>query len=61
MFTRETIKQALISIAVGASIAFISTLLNGLLHFVQTIPFDSASTVAGIAYYIKQWHSSQLV
>ena len=56
----ETLKKALISILIGAGIAFLSTVLEGLLHYVQALDLNPAAMTAGVIYYLKSWKSSQI-
>jgi len=50
---KDMIKHALISILVGAVIAFLQALLTGLLNLMQDGAFDVGAPLAGLIYYIK--------
>lgn len=50
--TKQEIKQALISLVVGASISFLTVLLQGLVGLLQQIPTAAPGSVAGMAYYL---------
>jgi hypothetical protein len=47
------LKHALISILVGALVAFIASLLQGLLSLVKINGVDFVGTGAGMVYYLK--------
>ena len=48
-----TIKQALISIFIGACIAMLTTLFEGLIAYLRALDPDTAGIVAGMTYYLK--------
>lgn len=50
---KDMIKHAIISILVGAIIAFISALAQGILTFLHDGHFNMAAPLAGMIYYIK--------
>lgn len=51
---KEVIRQMLISIAVGACIAFITTLMQGLLGFLQHLNDPYVGSVGGVTYYLTR-------
>lgn len=52
--TSKQIKQALISIVVGALTVFAVNLLEGLLHFInEWIANGAGATVASASYFVK--------
>lgn len=50
--TRQQIKHALISILIGAIIAFITTLLQGLVQWLQHVDLQPTGAVGGVGYYL---------
>lgn len=50
---KARIKRALISILVGAIVAFISELLHGLLEFLKTNDWDFTGPATAMLYYLK--------
>lgn len=51
-FVSENWKQALVSIFVGAVIAFVTELGKGLVHWLQTIPTEPVAASSGMLHYI---------
>ena len=51
-FVVENWKQALMSIAIGACIAFITELAKGMVHFLQSIPTEPVAAGGGMLHYI---------
>lgn len=49
----ETVKKALISILVGATVAFVTTLLQGLLGWISTQSWDFSGSVAAVAWFLR--------
>lgn len=54
MSIKETLKQAIVSILVGAVIAFLTSLMQGALDFLQGTDLTPAGSVGGMAYYIAK-------
>ncbi len=52
--TKNTIKHAIISILIGAVIAFVTTLLEGLLSLLKDHTFNFAGLVGGMIYYLRR-------
>jgi hypothetical protein len=52
---KETLKQIAISILVGAVTAFITTLLQGILDYVNHVQRDLIGGAGASVYYLKQW------
>ena len=56
--SRENIKQALISILIGAAVAFFTTLFEGLAEWLQQ---NAVSVVSGattsVVYLLKRWRA----
>jgi hypothetical protein len=50
---KDMIKHALISILVGAIVAFLNAIIQGLLNFMQDGTFNSAVPLASMLYYMK--------
>lgn len=50
--TRNEIKQALISICIGAIIAFLTTFLEGIIHILQNTENNIIGSVTGSLFYI---------
>lgn len=51
----KTLKPILISILVGASIAFLTTLFEGLLNYLRGFDPMSAGIAGGIVKYLTAW------
>lgn len=49
----EQLKKALWSVLVGAAVAFITTLLQGLLTWVQQAQFDFAGPATAVLWFLK--------
>lgn len=50
----EDIRQALISIAVGATVAFLASLFDGILEFIRANGEDIVAGVIGTAIYLAK-------
>lgn len=50
----ETLKKALVSILVAAVIAFITTLLQGLLEVVKQTEWNTSGAVVGTLYFLTK-------
>lgn len=57
---KATIKQVVISIFVGACIAFITTLLQGLLDYIRVLPEQITGVAGGMVYFLKVWRTNQI-
>ena len=57
---KETLKKAVISIIIGASITMLSTILTGLLELLQKYQGDIVPMATGMIYFIKSWKTSQI-
>ncbi len=60
MFTKENVKHVVISIFIGAGIAFVSTLLQGLLDYVKTIDLNATGILSGIGFYLLKWRTTPI-
>lgn len=49
--TWQDVKHALLSIVIGACVAFITTLMQGVLDWLQTIPTEVPATLAALTKY----------
>ena len=61
MFNITTIKQVLTSILVGASIAFITTLLQGLLNYFGHFDPGSVGAGSGMVFHLLKWRINPTV
>lgn len=52
------LKQILISILVGATVAFLTTLLEGLLGLLQDPVTPAVGGVAGTTHYLLKWRTN---
>jgi len=55
---KETAKQAIISILIGASISFLTVLFQGVISWLNSLPAAEVGTVAGISRYLYIWKSN---
>lgn len=53
-FIQQNWKQAIMSIAIGACIAFITELAKGMVHFLQSIPTEPVAASGGMLHYIAK-------
>lgn len=61
MMTRENLKHVMISILIGAGIAFVSSLLEGLLNLIKNIGHNLPGITAGMVWYLKSWKTNRIV
>lgn len=52
--TKEHIKHALISILIGAAVAFASSFLEGLLNMIQSGTFDVSGGLVSSLWYLRR-------
>lgn len=52
--TKEHIKQALLSILIGASVAFLTTLIEGLADFIRSNGEHIVAGIVSTAYYLAK-------
>lgn len=57
---KELFKKALVSVCVGAAIAGLSALFEGLLHLVQQYDINVAAAIGGMIYQLKSWNLNRL-
>ena len=53
IITREQLRQALISIIVGACVAFLSTLFEGVITFLRDHAVDLSGTLVSMVYFLR--------
>lgn len=51
--SRKELKQALVSLLIGAGVSFITIILQGLIDILHTIPTQAPGTFAGMATYLS--------
>ena len=56
--TRSQLKQICISILVGASVAFVTTLLEGILGYLRAHVIDVTGVGTGVVWYLKSWKTT---
>lgn len=52
--TKSTLKQALISVIIGAAVAFIVALIEGLLGVLKSTIFNYAGVPLSMLYFLKK-------
>lgn len=52
---KQDIKQAVISVLVGATISFLTVLLQGLLNILQHVPPEIIGSAAGVGRQMLVW------
>jgi len=57
---KENLKQVLISIFIGAFIAFLSTLMDSLVDYLQGVRKYDVGAVAGVVWYFKTWNRTRI-
>ncbi len=58
---KETLKQALISIAIGAVISFLTVLFQFGIEWLNSIPAEFPGAIVGMLRYVTKWKSNLLV
>ena len=53
--TKQTFKHALISIFIGACVAFVTTFLQSVLEWINAGEFNVSGIGASFVYYISKW------
>lgn len=58
--TSEELKRILWSIIIGASVAFVTKLLEGLFNFVNGWLLDNTGTAVSMVYYLKHHYRTTI-
>ena len=57
---KETLKQALIAILIGATISFLTTIFQGLLDFLHNAGPAMPGVIVGMGKYLFKWRTLPL-
>ncbi len=61
MFNVTTLRQVLTSILIGSAIAFVTTLLQGLLDYFRHFDPGSVGAGSGMVYHFLKWKINPIV
>ena len=59
--TKEEVKKVLLSVLIGAGVAFLTKLLEGLFNVLNNWILDYTGTLASMLYYLKSSSRTKIV